>query len=349
MIEWLKNLELEFIIIFAVLTVIVLVVIILLVKAQRTLNLIGKRALILTEDLVKRDGLDVVDMMIANTSYVNVEAASMGLIYNKKVLPLREENTIVLARDSFKMNITLTELRAYTLGDDTKLKKMYVYVEDSLGRRSLRKAKNSMRALKKILKQEKIEATKEEKRVRFETGQYNFFERLGLVFKVIFSPFTKLSKAIKKSTNRRLKMREERLVFKKIEEAHQLEMKEIAEEERREEERSNLEKKLYEERKNANIEARKAALARKELARKQQEELKKAEEELKREEAEAIQKEAEKKIQSDSNLELEKKKKDKEKEKDRTDNSSNELEVIEEKNIEINEENETEKEENEAK
>jgi hypothetical protein len=286
MIEWLKNLELEFVIIFGLLAILVIVVLVILIKAQRTLNLIGRRALILTEDLLNRDGKDVLDIMVANTSYVNVEAAAIGLIYQKTLLPLREENTIVLARDSFKLTLPIEELRAYVLGDQDKVKTIKIYVEDSLGRRSYKKAINSMIMLKKLIRAEKKAQKIEEKNERYETGHYHFIERVGLVFKVIFSPFSKLFKSIRTGLNRKLKRREERLELKRKETAHQTMLREIAEEERREEERSKLEKRLMEEKKKANVEARLAALKRKEEARKAEQELKKSEDDLNKAEEE---------------------------------------------------------------
>lgn len=304
MIEWLKELELEFIIIFGLLAILVLISVVIVIKAQRTLNLIGRRALILTEDLVKRDGIDVVDIMVANTSYVNVEAAAIGLIYMKKLLPLKEENTIVLARDSHRLTKPLEEVRRYTLGDSIKVKKIKVYVEDSLGRRSFVKAKNSMRMLKKIIKAEQKAKRIEEKRVRFETGHYRFFERIGLIFQVIFSPFTKLFRSIRVGLNRKLKQREERLILKKKEMDHQSMLREVAEEEKREEDRAKLEKRLFEEKKKANIEARMAALKRKEEARIQEEQLRKSEEEMKLAEAEAALHESEVQLKKEQQQEV---------------------------------------------
>jgi hypothetical protein len=302
MIEWLKNLELEFVIIFGLLAILVIVVLVILIKAQRTLNLIGRRALILTEDLLNRDGKDVLDIMVANTSYVNVEAAAIGLIYQKTLLPLREENTIVLARDSFKLTLPIEELRAYVLGDKTKVKTIKIYVEDSLGRRSYKKAINSMIMLKKLIRAEKKAQKIEEKKERYETGHYYFIERVGLVFKVIFSPFSKLFKSIRTGLNRKLKRREERLELKRKETAHQTMLREIAEEGRREEERSKLEKRLMEEKKKANVEARLAALKRKEEARKAEQELKKSEEDLNKAEEEMKLAEAEAELHRMENI-----------------------------------------------
>lgn len=336
MIEWLKNLELEFVIIFGLLALLVLISIIVVIKAQRTLNLIGRRALILTEDLVNRNGIDLVDIVVANTSYVNVEAAAIGLIYMKKLLPLKEENTIVLARDSHRLTKPLDDLRSYVLGDSHQVKKIRVYVEDSLGRRSFVKAKNSMRMLKKIIKAEEKAARIEEKRVRFETGHYRFFERVGLVFQVIFSPLTKLFRSIRVGLNRKLKAREARLLLKKKEMEHQMMLREVAEEEKREEERAKLEKRIFEEKKKANIDARMAALKRKEEARLQVEQLRKSEEEMKLAEAEAALHESELKQkqgeQKDVIKEVDNEDKDEEQEVQIEEKAE---EVIEEKPVEI--------------
>lgn len=287
MIEWLKTLELETIIIFGFLLVGVLLLLIILIKTQRTINLIGKRALVLVEDLVVRDGTHVIDIVASNSSYVNVEAAAMGLIYKDKLLPLKEETTIVLARDSYKVTLSLDQLRIKVLGKDKKIKMIHVYVEDALGRRTIKHAYNAYNALKKILKDEKKAYKKELKRERFETGNYRIFERVGLVFKWIFSPFVKLYLSIAKGVNRRLKEREIKQDLKRKEREHQDMLREVALDEKREQERADLEKRIKEEQLKANLEARKQALKRKEEARKLEDELKKSEEELVVAEAEA--------------------------------------------------------------
>ena len=287
MIDWIKNLELEFVITFGLLAILIIISLVVLIKSQRTLNLIGKRALILNEDLVTREGQSYVEIMVSNSSYVNVEAAAIGILYQKKLMPLKEETTIILARDSFKLSIPLEAFRSYLIGQDDKVKKAKVYVEDSLGRRSYKKIRNSILMLKKILKSELKARQAAEKRERFETGNYRFGERLGLIISVIFSPFTKTFRALKKGINRKLKQREIRLELKQKELDHQQMLREIAEEERREDDRSKLEKRLLEEKKKANIEARMATLKHKEEARILAQEVKETEEELKMAEAEA--------------------------------------------------------------
>lgn len=286
MIEWLKTLELEYVIIFTLLTISVILLLFILTKSQRTINLIGKRALILMENLVLREGKHVIDIVVSNSSYVNVEAAAMGLIYKEKLLPLKEDTTIVLARDSYKVTLPIDVLRTKVLGSDKKLKMIDIYVEDSLGRRTKQHAYNAYQALKNILKDEKKAYKKHAKEERYATGDYRFFERVGLLFAWLFSPFNKLSKSVARRLNRRLKEREIRQELKRKEREHQDILREVALEEKHDQARAQLEKRIKEEQKNANIEARKQALKRKEEARKLEDELKKSEEELKKSEEE---------------------------------------------------------------
>jgi hypothetical protein len=88
--EWIKELEPEFLIIFVSLIVIVLMNAGIWIKARKTLNLIGKRALNLKEDLVIRDEKKVIDILISNTTFVSVKVAAIGYIYRKNLLPLSE-------------------------------------------------------------------------------------------------------------------------------------------------------------------------------------------------------------------------------------------------------------------
>ncbi|MCR3905852.1 MAG: hypothetical protein NUK62_02315 [Tenericutes bacterium] len=264
MLEWIQELEPEFLIIFITLFLLLIFSIFTIGKVQRVLNLIGKKALNLTEDLLVRDGEDVVDIIIANTSFVNVETGAVGFVYKKVLLPLNEEGIMVLARNTHKISIPLKDLRSFVLGTSNKVKKVSIYVEDILGRRSFKKAKNSMRMLKKIMRTERKIARKEAKKERYETGNYLFFERIGLAFKFIFSPITKGVRAFRLWTNRKFKEREVRVEIRKKERNHQIEMQLLADEERHEKEIAEVESKIDEERKAKGVEVRQAALQRKE-------------------------------------------------------------------------------------
>lgn len=257
MMDWIKNLEPEFLIIFGGLIIAFILNIFILIKSSKTLDLIGKRAFKLNEDLVIRSDKKIVDILISNTSFISVKVAAVGYIFKKNLLPISEEITEISPRDSIKISIEIDELKAFIFSQETKLKRLKIYVEDTLGRRTLKRAKDSYRTLKKMIKEEKKAQRIKAKSVRFDTGKYNFNERFGLVLKFIFSPFSKLNYIIKKGLNKRLKEREVRLKLIKKEREHTAFLKSIAEDDRREKELLELENKI--------------ALERKEIEKQQQE------------------------------------------------------------------------------
>ncbi|MFA5470917.1 MAG: hypothetical protein WC219_02615 [Acholeplasmataceae bacterium] len=245
---WIKELEPEFLIIFIGLILAVIINIAIWIKTSRTLNLIDKRALTLKEDLVIRDDKKVIDILISNTTFISVKVAAIGYIYQKNLLPISEEVTEISPRDSEKTSVEIDALRAYLIDEKMKVKRLKLYVEDTLGRRSIQRAKDTYRALKKMIKEEKKAIKKAAKIKRSETGKYNFIERVGLIFKFIFSPISKLNYIIKTGLNKRLKERESRLVIKKKERDHKEFLKSIAEEDRREKDLSDVEKRIEKER-----------------------------------------------------------------------------------------------------
>lgn len=249
MIDWLKNLEPEFLIIFGGLLLLVIVNASIFMKSTRTLNLIGKRALRLSEDLVIRRETKVVDILISNTSFISVKVAAVGYIFKKNLIPISEDVTEIAPRDSLKISMEIDALEAVIYNKGKKLSRLKIYVEDTLGRRSTHRAKDSYRTLKKMAKDRRKAAKNAAKKQRFETGKYNFIERVGLVFKFLFSPVYKLNYMIKRGLNKRLKEREVRLIMNHKEREHSAFLKSISEEDRRERELMELEDKIAKERK----------------------------------------------------------------------------------------------------
>ncbi len=245
--EWIKELEPEFLIMFIGLIVVILVILAIWNKTTRTLNLIGKRALTIKEDLVVRDDKKVIDILISNTTFISVKVASIGYVYQKNLLPISEEVTEISPRDSEKTSVEIDALRAYLIDEKMRVKRLKLYVEDTLGRRSIQRAKSTYRALKKMIKAEKKALKKAAKIKRAETGKYNLCERICLVLKFIFSPFAKLNYIIKTGVNKRLKERESRIIIKKKERDHKEFLKSIAEEDRREKELTDVEKRIIKE------------------------------------------------------------------------------------------------------
>ncbi len=249
MLDWIKNLEPEFLIIFAGLILALILSVVNLSKNSKTLDLIGKRAFKLNEDLVIREDKKFVDILVSNTSFISVKLAAVGYVFKKNLLPISEEVTEIAPRDSIKISIEIDELKAFIFAHENKLKRLKIYVEDTLGRRSLKKAKDSYRTLKKMVREEKKAYKKQAKKERFDSGKYNLLERTGLVFKFIFSPISKLNYIIKKGLNKRLKNREFKLKMARKEQEHSAFLKSVAEEDHREKELLDLENKIAIERK----------------------------------------------------------------------------------------------------
>jgi len=332
MLEWIKNLEPEFIILFGSTFVLIYFSLINMRRAKKTLNLIGKRALTLTEELMNRDNLDVIDIVIVNTSYVNVEAGAVGFIYKKVNIPMKEESILVLARDSFKISIPIEDLRTFVVGKSKKIKKIFVYAEDSLGRKTICRAKNATRKIRELVCEEHIVEKKKAKIQRFVDGKYLFGERIILVLKVMVSPITNISRAMKNGLNKRLKRREIKLEIRNIEKKHKDEMNLVFDEQRREEQILNAQKKVLEEKKMQEAELKSAD-------QKRRDELKKVQEELRKIDA-LIKKETDDKVRFEKEISL-KKNEIKEKESLMSDQKADEKHAISNENdVEIEEENE---------
>jgi hypothetical protein len=268
MLDWIMDLEPEFLILFGSSFVLICLSLVIMRRAQRTLNLIGKRALKLTEELMNRDQKDVVDIVIVNTSYVNVEAGAVGFIYRKVNLPLKEESILILARDSYKLSIPIEELRAFIVGKSKEIKRIHVYAEDSLGRKTICYARNATRKIKEIVIEEKLSAEIEARKQRFIDGKYLLGERLVLLFKFLVSPLTNLGRSIKNGLNKKLKGREVRLEVKSIEKKHKNEMQLVFDEQRREEQILGVQKRLLEEKKIQEAELKSADIKRKDELKK---------------------------------------------------------------------------------
>lgn len=314
MIDWIKNLEPEFLIIFIGLLLAFIINIFILIKSSKTLDLIGKRAFKLNEDLVIRNDKKIVDILISNTSFISVKVAAVGYIFKKNLLPISEEITEIAPRDSIKISIEIDALKAFIFNHETKLKRLKIYVEDTLGRRTLKRAKDSYRTLKKMIKDEKKAGKLKAKKERFDTGKYNLIERIGLVLKFIFAPFSKLNYMIKKGLNKRLKEREVRLKLMKKEREHTAFLKSVAEDDRREKElldlenriakeRSEIEKQQQEKHEKFLVEKKRLADEMAELeAQKEQEKNKEYEEEIADKKAEYEAKKEEKSIEEEEKL-----------------------------------------------
>jgi hypothetical protein len=181
MLDWIKNLEPEFLILFSFSGLFLVLIIILLIKSSRTLSIIGKKALKIKETIYKKEEDNIVKLNIINTSFGSIRVSEVGYIYENALTTLSSITYDLNSRDSIDIDTIVKDLREAVIKDKLKIKKFYFYTKDQMGRVTKRVASKSRKLIKKELKVE-----------RCLRGEYNFIERTLLILALIFSPFTKL-------------------------------------------------------------------------------------------------------------------------------------------------------------
>lgn len=229
--EWFKNLEAEFIILFTclvILFILILVVINAIRKIKKTITFDGFK---LTEDLIQVNENYSTRIRITNISFATGVIKEIGFMEKKIKFPRLNNQITIEERDHYSIDLELKDLRGMmTL---KKKIKMFVYIIDGLNQTKKRKLKLSNKKINNIIKLENKNLKLQEKRKRFETGNYNLLERIKLVLALIFSPLVKLGRLIKKKTNEGLHKRElkkqVKLSKKELEESQKNEPKETLE------------------------------------------------------------------------------------------------------------------------
>ncbi len=223
--QWLQELGPEYYILFGLIAFSFIMLIIVILMQAKTNKILINRSIVVKDAIHKNDqGLKVV-VDLANQSYVNAEIVEVGFFYKKTYIPIYEERFIITARDFFKVEYSAEELRVLLLGSQKQVKKLYVYIKNTVGDIIKVKAKLVKKHLVNTINEEIRLAKQIARTQRFETGNYNFWERVGLVLAFIFSPFYKLFKFIARKTNEAMKRRQARLAAKRKIEAEQKELK----------------------------------------------------------------------------------------------------------------------------
>lgn len=223
--QWLQELGPEYYILFGLIAFSFIMLIIVIIMQAKTNKILINRSIVVKDAIHKNDqGLKVV-VDLANQSYVNAEIVEVGFFYKKTYIPIYEERFIITARDFFKVEYSAEELRVLLLGSQKQVKKLYVYIKNTVGDIIKVKAKLVKKHLVNTINEEIRLAKQIARTQRFETGNYNFWERVGLVLAFIFSPFYKLFKFIARKTNEAMKRRQARLAAKRKIEAEHKEIK----------------------------------------------------------------------------------------------------------------------------
>lgn len=215
MLEWLQSLTPEEIIIFSGLIVLFTTSIMTLVRLSRIANRVGEQEFYILESLLEIDGAHYINLTIINkafsTNHINVVGVELGNVSH----PLEEKMVMIAPRSKYQVRFNLAEIKKFVFANRKKYRKFRIYVENEIGLRKSIKPRINNRFMKKQYKLMKRQDRLEAKRIRFESGQYNFFERTGLIVGLIFRPFIKLRRHMVLSTNKTLRESEIRRQQKK--------------------------------------------------------------------------------------------------------------------------------------
>ncbi|MDX9807103.1 MAG: hypothetical protein RBS87_00910 [Acholeplasma sp.] len=215
MLEWLQSLTPEDIIVFSGILVLFVTSIITLVRLSRIANRVGEQEFYIQETLLEMDGEQYINLTIINKAFSTNHINVVGVELRNVSHPLEEKLVMIAPRSKYQVRFNLAEIKKFVFANRKKYRKFRIYVENEIGLRKSIKPKINNRFMKhqyKLLKrQERIEA----KRIRFESGQYNFMERTGLIVGLVFRPFIKLRRHMVLSTNKTLRESEIRRQQKK--------------------------------------------------------------------------------------------------------------------------------------
>ena len=210
----LSELPTETLITWIALALILILVIVIIVQVRKVMITLLNRSIFIKDEIYIEHDTQL-RLEFSNKSYVNTALLEIGFYYKKEYFAVVEDELIVQARSFEKLDYSLEQLREKLLKDSRKVKPIFIYTKNSVGEVVSHKAKRITRHLKKVIKLENKALKAERKQERFETGNYNFLERVGLVLKWIFSPLVKLNRFIKRKINQGLKKRELRLKDRK--------------------------------------------------------------------------------------------------------------------------------------
>lgn len=204
MLEWLQSLTPEEIITFSGLLVLFSTSIMILIRLSRIANRVGEQEFYILESLLEIDGAHYINLTIINkafsTNHINVVGVELGNVSH----PLEEKMVMIAPRSKYQVRFNLAEIKKFVFANRKKYRKFRIYVENEIGLRKSIKPRINNRFMKKQYKLIKRQDRLEAKRIRFESGQYNFFERTGLIVGLMFRPFIKLRRHMVLSTNKTL-------------------------------------------------------------------------------------------------------------------------------------------------
>lgn len=212
MIEWIKQLTPEFYIVLGFLIILFILIIVQIIRLTIVSRRLGTQDFKLLDTInTDKEGKDFFQFVVSNQAFSTNNLNKMGFILHKNIIhELIEPNKLIPPRNKHVENFEMEAIEAITIIGVKKYKKIRLYAENDLGDKKESKGKDLNRYLKKKFKANKKAIKKALKEERFETGNYNFWERVGLVLKLFGRPFYKLNLRIKRKTNNALRESEVR-------------------------------------------------------------------------------------------------------------------------------------------
>lgn len=211
-IEWIKQLTPEFYIVIGFLILLFILIIVQIIRLSLVARRLGTQDFRLMDTIhTDKEGKDHFQFVISNLAFTSNNLNAMGFILHKDIIhELVAPNRLIPPRNKHVENFTMEDIEALTIDGVKKFKKIKLYAENDLGEKRESKGRALNRYLKKKFKANRKALRKALKEERFETGNYNFWERVGLVLKLFGRPFYKLNLKIKRKTNNALRESEVR-------------------------------------------------------------------------------------------------------------------------------------------
>ncbi len=212
MIEWIKQLTPEFYIVTGFLILLFILIIVQIIRLSIVARRLGTQDFKLMDTInTDKEGKDFFQFVVSNQAFSTNNLNKMGFILNKNIIhELVEPNKLIPPRNKHVENFDMETIEAITIIGVKKFKKVRLYAENDLGDKKESKGKDLNKYLKNKFKANKKALKKAAKEERFETGNYNFWERVGLVLKLFGRPFYKLNLLVKRKTNNALRESEVR-------------------------------------------------------------------------------------------------------------------------------------------
>lgn len=214
-IDWIQQLTPEFYIIIGFFFIILLVSIVNLAKVLKVNRRVGTQDFELLEAITKDENDKIFyNITIVNKSFSSNYISVIGIRRLNIRQSLEERNTIVAPRNKYETKIEMSIIEEITIVNEKNYKKVNLFAENEVGLRRELNPKLLNKYLKRRLKGHLKQVKADAKQKRFETGNYKFSERVGLLIKLLFRPIYKLSQKMKFATNRTLKESEVRRLQK---------------------------------------------------------------------------------------------------------------------------------------